>query len=194
MGNRTMRGEVAIIGVGETTYYKRGRSPDPEFKLVIEAILKASADAGIDPREIDGFASYSNDRNDPVADRRGARHQGPAFLQHGVGRRRWRRLSGLRARGLSGRHGSGRYGGRLPRTGTGAVRPLRAGRPCAARARRPGLYGAVRIDVAGAVLRHAHSPIVRGPRDHPGHAQGVLAGLISPRAEQPARGHVRPDR
>ncbi|MXX31893.1 MAG: acetyl-CoA acetyltransferase [Chloroflexi bacterium] len=65
MGKRTMRGETAIIGVGETTYYKRGRSPDAEFKLVIEAILKASADAGIDPREIDGFASYSNDRNDP---------------------------------------------------------------------------------------------------------------------------------
>ena len=65
MGKRTMRGETAIIGVGETTYYKRGRSPDAEFKLVVEAILKASADAGIDPREIDGFASYSNDRNDP---------------------------------------------------------------------------------------------------------------------------------
>ena len=31
----------------------------------MRAILKASADAGIDPREIDGFASYSNDRNDP---------------------------------------------------------------------------------------------------------------------------------
>ena len=46
MGKRTMRGETAIIGIGETTYYKRGRSPDPEFKLVIEAILKACADAG----------------------------------------------------------------------------------------------------------------------------------------------------
>ena len=65
MGKRTMRGETAIIGIGETTYYKRGRSPDPEFKLVIEAILKACADAGIEPEEIDGFASYSNDRNDP---------------------------------------------------------------------------------------------------------------------------------
>lgn len=65
MGMRTMRGETAIIGVGETTYYKRGRSPDPEFKLVIEAILHACADAGIAPEEIDGFASYSNDRNDP---------------------------------------------------------------------------------------------------------------------------------
>ena len=65
MGTRTMRGETAIIGVGETTYYKRGRSPDAEFKLVIEAILRACDDAGIAPEEIDGFASYSNDRNDP---------------------------------------------------------------------------------------------------------------------------------
>ena len=66
MGNRSMRGETAIIGIGETTYYKRGRSPDAEFKLVVEAILKACEDAGISPKEIDGFASYSNDRNEPT--------------------------------------------------------------------------------------------------------------------------------
>lgn len=66
MGKRTMRGETAIIGIGETTYYKRGRSPDAEFKLVVEAILKACEDAGISPKEIDGFASYSNDRNEPT--------------------------------------------------------------------------------------------------------------------------------
>ena len=70
MGKRTMRGETAIIGIGETTDYKRGRSPDPEFKLVIEAILKAWTDAGIEPEEIDGFASYSNDRNNPSRSRR----------------------------------------------------------------------------------------------------------------------------
>src|SRR3989449_11534996 len=29
------------------------------------AILRACEDAGLDPHEIDGFASYSNDRNDP---------------------------------------------------------------------------------------------------------------------------------
>ena len=27
--------------------------------------MRAAEDAGIDPKEIDGFASYSNDRNDP---------------------------------------------------------------------------------------------------------------------------------
>jgi acetyl-CoA acetyltransferase len=62
---RTLRGRVAIAGVGETAYYKHGRAPDPEFKLALQAILRAAEDAGIDPRRIDGFASYSNDRNDP---------------------------------------------------------------------------------------------------------------------------------
>jgi len=64
--DRTLRGKVAITGVGETTYFKRGQAPDAEFKLALQAILNAAKDAGIDPREIDGFASYSNDRNDPT--------------------------------------------------------------------------------------------------------------------------------
>ncbi len=61
---RTLRGKVAVVGVAETEYYKWGRSPDPEFKLAIEAVLKACAEAGIDPRAIDGFSSYSNDRSE----------------------------------------------------------------------------------------------------------------------------------
>ena len=64
-GERTLRGRAAIAGVGETNYYKRGAAEDPEFVLALKAILTAAQDAGIDPREIDGFASYSNDRNDP---------------------------------------------------------------------------------------------------------------------------------
>jgi acetyl-CoA acetyltransferase len=65
MTERTLRGRVAIVGIGETAYYKHGKSPDPEFVLALKAILAAAKDAGIDPRRIDGFASYSNDRNDP---------------------------------------------------------------------------------------------------------------------------------
>lgn len=64
MSDRTLRGKVAVAGVAETEYYKWGRSPDPEFKLAIQAILKACESAGIDPRDIDGFSSYSNDRSD----------------------------------------------------------------------------------------------------------------------------------
>ena len=65
MSDRTLRGKTAIVGIGETRYYKRGEAPDPEFTMVLEAILVACGDAGIDVREIDGFASYANDRNDP---------------------------------------------------------------------------------------------------------------------------------
>lgn len=64
MSARTLRGTAAVVGVAETEYYKRGGSPDPEFKLAIDAVLKACADAGIDPRDVDGFSSYSNDRSD----------------------------------------------------------------------------------------------------------------------------------
>lgn len=63
---RSLRGKAAVVGIGETTYYKHGQSPDAEFKLALKAILAACEDAGISPREIDGFASYSDDRSSPV--------------------------------------------------------------------------------------------------------------------------------
>ncbi len=65
MINRTLRGKVAVVGVGETVYYKRGGSQDPEFVLALKAILAACDDASLDPRDIDGFSSFSNDRSDP---------------------------------------------------------------------------------------------------------------------------------
>ena len=62
---RTIKGKVAIAGIGETRYYKRGTAVDAEFKMGLEAIIKAANDAGLPVKQIDGFASYSNDRNDP---------------------------------------------------------------------------------------------------------------------------------
>ncbi|HSW19064.1 MAG TPA: acetyl-CoA acetyltransferase [Ramlibacter sp.] len=66
MNTRTLKGRVAVVGIGETSYYKHGQSPDAEFKLALKAILAACQDAGVDPRRIDGFASYSDDRSDPT--------------------------------------------------------------------------------------------------------------------------------
>lgn len=63
--DRGIRDRVCVIGVGETEYTKHGRIGRPEFRLALEAILAACADAGLDPRQIDGFSSYSADRNDP---------------------------------------------------------------------------------------------------------------------------------
>lgn len=61
---RTLRGAAAVAGVGQTTYYRHGASPHGEARLTLDAIVRACADAGIDPRDLDGFSSYSNDRND----------------------------------------------------------------------------------------------------------------------------------
>ena len=55
-----MTWKTAVVGIGETTYYKRAQAPDPEFKMGLEAILLAAEDAGIDVREIDGIL-YAND-------------------------------------------------------------------------------------------------------------------------------------
>jgi len=87
MAARTLRGKVAVAGIGETTYYKHGQAPDSEFKLALTAILRACEDAGIDPRDIDGFASYSNDRNDPsrLAAALGTRELRFANMQWGGG-------------------------------------------------------------------------------------------------------------
>jgi len=59
-----LRGATAIVGIGQTPYYKRGTSPDPELKLCLRAIVDACADAGIDPRDVDGFVSYGSERSD----------------------------------------------------------------------------------------------------------------------------------
>jgi acetyl-CoA acetyltransferase len=64
--SNTMRDKTAIVGIGETTYYKRGASPVSEFRLALQAILAAVEDAGLQVNDLDGFASYANDRNDPA--------------------------------------------------------------------------------------------------------------------------------
>lgn len=57
------RGRTAVVGIGQTPYYKRATSPDPEMKLALRAIVAACDDAGIEPAEIDGFVSYGSERN-----------------------------------------------------------------------------------------------------------------------------------
>ena len=62
-GHHPFRGATAIVGIGQTPYYKRGTSPDPEMKLALRAIVAACEDAGLDPAEIDGFVSYGSEHN-----------------------------------------------------------------------------------------------------------------------------------
>jgi acetyl-CoA acetyltransferase len=65
--DRAFRGAAAVTGIGSTPYYKRGASPHPSLRLILEAILAACADAGIDPCQVDGFVSYANDLNEGLA-------------------------------------------------------------------------------------------------------------------------------
>ncbi len=62
--NRTIRGNAAVVGIGSTPYLKRGTSVDSALTLILKAILAACADAGMDPRQVDGFASYAHDRSE----------------------------------------------------------------------------------------------------------------------------------
>jgi acetyl-CoA acetyltransferase len=57
---------VAVAGIGETGYYKRGTAPYGAIGLCVQAILRACEDAGVDPHEIDGFCSHGDDRNEGV--------------------------------------------------------------------------------------------------------------------------------
>ncbi|MDT2006093.1 transporter [Rhodococcus opacus] len=57
------RGAAAVVGVAEQ-HYRRGESPHSEKYLILDTILAACADAGISPREIDGFVSYAGGPND----------------------------------------------------------------------------------------------------------------------------------
>jgi acetyl-CoA acetyltransferase len=55
----SIRDKTAIVGLGATDYYKRGQSaPRAMRDLVGEAILKALADAGLTPKDVDGFSYY----------------------------------------------------------------------------------------------------------------------------------------
>jgi len=87
MKSNTLRGQVAIAGIGESNYYRHGKSPDSEFKIALQAILAACDDAGIPPAQIDGFASFSDDRNDAsrLAAALGIRQLRSATMQWGGG-------------------------------------------------------------------------------------------------------------
>lgn len=60
MTDFNISGRTAIVGLGATEFSKNsGRT---ELRLAMEATLQALADAGIDPKDVDGFSSYSVDK------------------------------------------------------------------------------------------------------------------------------------
>jgi acetyl-CoA acetyltransferase len=56
---------ACVVGVGETRYAKWGGITDTsEYQLAVEAVLAAIADAGMTPDDVDGLASFAEDRNE----------------------------------------------------------------------------------------------------------------------------------
>ena len=54
-----LRGRTAVAGIGHTPWGKRGEhSAKGHLRLVVEAITHACEDAGISPKEVDGYSSY----------------------------------------------------------------------------------------------------------------------------------------
>jgi acetyl-CoA acetyltransferase len=53
-----VQGLTAVVGIGESVYYRQGRSPDPGLKLTATAVRNALDDAGLTPSEVDGLVTF----------------------------------------------------------------------------------------------------------------------------------------
>ena len=63
----TIKDKTAIVGVGATPYYKRGKSqPQTMEELVGKATLAALADAGLKATDVDGFAFFGGGFDTPT--------------------------------------------------------------------------------------------------------------------------------
>ncbi len=59
------RSKAHIVGVGESQYTRWGKIGDvTEHALACQAIVRAVGDAGLDMSEVDGLASFAEDRNE----------------------------------------------------------------------------------------------------------------------------------
>ena len=192
MSERTLRGKAAVVGIAETKYYKLGKSPDPEFKLGLMAVLAACQDAGIAPRDIDGFASYCNDRNEPPRLAAALGCKRAQLLEHAVGRRRGRRLGAVANAAAAIATGQADCVVVYPGAGPGPVRALRAGPPmktvsgAAAHTLPFGLMSPAQM-FAMKVNRFMHDHGVQQEA-----LRAIALAVLPPRPEQPARRHVRP--
>ncbi|MEU4311043.1 transporter [Nocardia sp. NPDC024068] len=63
MSTGSLRGAAAVVGIADL-HYKRGEAPHGELRMTLESIVAACADAGISPRELDGFVSYAGGGHD----------------------------------------------------------------------------------------------------------------------------------
>ena len=61
----SLKDRTAIVGIAESEYTKWGKTTDrSEFQLTLEVIIRAVENAGLTLDDVDGFSSFSNDRNE----------------------------------------------------------------------------------------------------------------------------------
>src|SRR3954447_8575126 len=184
--NRSLRGATAVAGIGATPYYKRGTSPHSALRLILEAILAACADAGLDAHDVDGFVSYASDLNEGLA-------VGAAL---GVREVRWSTMvwggggggvaAAVNAAAGGGGLRAGRERDRVPRDHRGRRRAAEL---------RQGSLPAVAFGPRGADpgpgLRAADPADARGRRGAVVSAGGPGSGVLLPRAAEPGRRGLR---
>ena len=51
-------GQAAIVGIGTTSYFRRGTAPTSRMSMACEAVSAALLDTGLEPADVDGFAQY----------------------------------------------------------------------------------------------------------------------------------------
>ena len=60
----SLAGRTAIVGIGQTEFSKEsGRT---EMRLAVEAASAALADAGLTPKDVDGFSTFTMDSNEEI--------------------------------------------------------------------------------------------------------------------------------
>ena len=189
----TVRGRVAVAGVGESIYYRRGQSPDAEFILVIgPSWPPARTPASTPARSTATARTPTTATCRPASTPRSAPRD--PLLEHAVGRRgRGRRRRGGQRRRRRGRR-LRRLRRRLPGTRPGPVRPLRRRPAAGARSRGDFAFTApYGPDVAGPDVRHARRPgCSTSTASAPTRSEGGVPRRLPPRPEQPPGGDARP--
>jgi acetyl-CoA acetyltransferase len=59
-----MRGSTAVTGIGESPYFRAGRSPYTARRMAAMAVRAAVEDAGIRPEDVDGIVTFHPDQHD----------------------------------------------------------------------------------------------------------------------------------
>ena len=189
-----MHGSGAVAGIGESTYYKRGESPYTEFQLACIAIRRAVEDAGLALADVDGFVSFTDQRNTPLRLARALglkelRWTGIPWAGGGNSMAAAVQIADAAVSAGYARHvvvfralAQGQFG-RFGQAGGGGG-GARDGRPA-------GVERNLRDPHARAPVRAAHRPVHARPRDLAGGALRDRARLLRQRAAQPARAALR---